>query len=120
MRKIEHDMLAAIRHRSRWWETANTRVITNDDGTVGVYLHNHLIAIIHYDTDGQVSGMKLRTCGWVTSTTASRLHAIAMTFAGVAVGRKLGTMELRQRGEADIGFREITLQHTVTGWKVQP
>ena len=70
MRKIEADMIAAIRaHRP--WKSGNTQVkICPNTGQCGVFLHDNLIA-----TECG-PGWMICDCGWQTTTTKSRLNAI--------------------------------------------
>lgn len=72
MRKIEAEMIAAIRaHRS--WKSGNTQVqISPEDNTAHVYLHGNLIA-----TECS-RGWMMCDCGWQTTTTKSRLNAILL------------------------------------------
>lgn len=72
MRKIEQEMVEAIKFLNNW-SKSNTRVrVCCADHTRDVYLHNNLIAQIDYKK-GEVC---LRSCGWKTNTTKSRLNAI--------------------------------------------
>lgn len=75
MRKIEKEMLAAVRER-RNWSSGNTSVNVVDN-VVRVHLHgNH----IYSDNMGCKS---FTLAGWVSNTTISRLRAL-----GVDVYRK--------------------------------
>lgn len=72
MRKIESQMLNAIR-TGKSWAHANTRVnvIPVDDSRITeVYLHNKLIAEIG------LTRITLWNRGWATPTTKSRLNSI--------------------------------------------
>lgn len=82
MRKIEKEMLAAIRKR-RNWKKANTRVEIEavDRNEVRVYLYNHMIAEICLDDKGNVLG--LSDCGYRTATTKSRLNVLIKELVGV-------------------------------------
>jgi hypothetical protein len=74
MRKIEQQMIEAIKD-SRNWKSGNTSVCYSADyDTSRVYLHNNLIAIVS-DTDVEVFDG-----GWQSNTTKSRLNAICNAF----------------------------------------
>lgn len=69
MRKIESQMLQAIR-TGKSWASANTRVYVNPSGTIDVHLFNNLICII-------VPDESLTVCTrWHSVTTKSRLNVI--------------------------------------------
>ena len=69
MRKIESQMLQAIR-TGKSWELDNTRVYVNPSGTIDVHLFNNLICII-------VPDETLTVCTrWQSATTKSRLNVI--------------------------------------------
>lgn len=70
MRKIESQMLQAIR-TGKSWECSNTRVYVNPSGTIDVHLFNNLICIIVPD-----ESLTVWHRGWATPTTKSRLNAI--------------------------------------------
>lgn len=77
MRKIEKDMLQAIKDR-RNWQSGNTRVSAEHgpDGTVcRVWLHGNLIAVV-----GKTgTAYHARTVSkWPTATTRSRLRALGI------------------------------------------
>ena len=74
MRKIEKDMLKAIKD-GRNWKCKNTEVFVSD-GTVCVYLHGHLIAKFQRD-----NSVIMSLCGWNTVTTRSRLNAICRAYS---------------------------------------
>lgn len=69
MRKIETQMNAAISNNENW-QSANTEVITQQDGVSFVYLHGNKIAEIGDDF------IKLFDGGYQSVTTKSRLNAI--------------------------------------------
>jgi hypothetical protein len=74
MRKIEQQMIQAIKD-NRNWKSGNTSVCYSADyGTSRVYLHDNLIAIVS-DTDVEVFDG-----GWQSNTTKSRLNAICNAF----------------------------------------
>ena len=77
MRKIESEMLKAIRSR-RDWRSANTSVDVTDSGVV-VRLHNNKIAQLVDDS------LYITDCGWQTSTTKSRLNSILKEFANAYI-----------------------------------
>ena len=82
MRKIEQQMIDAIRDDQNW-SSANTQVVTND-GLSSVYLHGNLIAQVDDNTVTIFDG------GWKSHTTKSRLNAICSEFciAGEGVFQK--------------------------------
>ena len=72
MRKIESQMIAAIKGNKNW-SSGNTQVVTND-GVSTVYLHGNKIALID-DTS-----MTIFDGGWQSNTTKSRLNALCAEF----------------------------------------
>ena len=72
MRKIESEMIAAVKGDINW-KKDNTSVII-EDGVSKVYLHGNLIAEID-----DVS-LKLYDGGWQSNTTKSRLNALLSEF----------------------------------------
>ena len=70
MRKIESQMLDAIR-TGKSWECSNTRVYVNPSGTIDVHLFTNLICIIVPD-----ESLTVWHRGWDTATTKSRLDVI--------------------------------------------
>ena len=72
MRKIESEMIAAVKGDINW-KKDNTSVII-EDGISKVYLHGNLIAEID-----DVS-LKLYDGGWQSNTTKSRLNALLSEF----------------------------------------
>lgn len=80
MRKIESDMLQAIKQR-RYFKRDNTEVVNTSCKDLGdqthVYLHGNKIATINYNSKNLV----LSSCGWHTATTKSRLNAIIHEFS---------------------------------------
>ena len=82
MRKIESQMVNAIRNGQNW-RSANTEVSTKD-GVSLVYLHNNLIAKV------TAFGVSLFDGGWQSNTTKSRLNAI---INGLMDGVKFGVFQ---------------------------
>ena len=80
MRKIEQEMIAAIKNNQDW-QSANTAVITQQDGISYVYLHGSKIAEVGDDH------LTLFDAGYQTQTTKSRLNAILGEF-GYTCGTK--------------------------------
>jgi hypothetical protein len=82
MRKIEQQMIAAIRE-GKDWKNGNTKVITINDVS-WVYLHDNHIATVYEDSVEVFDG------GWQSNTTKSRLNAICNAFciAGEGVFQK--------------------------------
>lgn len=88
MRKIEQQMIDAIKSETDW-KSGNTKVINffNEDKecvVTSVFLHNNLIAEVS-DTD-----MTIFDGGWQSNTTKSRLNALCDEFciAGEGVFQK--------------------------------
>jgi len=74
MRKIEQQMIAAIKSETNW-ESGNTSVHYSEEyGTSTVYLHDNLIAIVS-DND-----MEIFDGGYQSKTTKSRLNALINEF----------------------------------------
>ena len=80
MRKIESEMIAAIKN-STDWKSANTEVVSAQDGVSVVYLHGNKIAEIGDDY------LTLFDGDHQTKTTKSRLNAILGEF-GYTCGTK--------------------------------
>ena len=72
MRKIETQMIQAIKDNTNW-TSANT-CVTLEDGISKVYLHGNLIAKVGDDFVTIFDG------GWQSNTTKSRLNAIINEF----------------------------------------
>ena len=70
MRKIEAQMINAIRNR-RDWRSGNTSVDNTDHGVI-IRLHGNKIARVDYDNNVTW----ITDAGWQTTTTKSRLNAI--------------------------------------------
>lgn len=75
MRKIEQEMLEAIRERKDW-QKDNTRVSFFPEGCGDVFLHGHHIATIGFDLSIKENTDTLRD--WPTVTTKSRLRALGV------------------------------------------
>ena len=73
MRKIEAQMVKAIRD-NKGWKSGNTEVALVDEGLSCVYLHGNKIAEVGEDFITLFDG------GWRTATTKSRLNAILHAF----------------------------------------
>jgi len=80
MRKIEQQMIAAIKGNTDW-KSANTEVIADHDGISRVYLHGNKIAEVGDDF------LKLFDGGYQSTTTKSRLNALLSEF-GYTCGTK--------------------------------
>lgn len=76
MRKIESEMLAAIRAGTRFMKD-NTAVQINDAGGAEVYLHGNHIASVDRWTGVVVVNTKT-LLAWPTRTTLSRLRALGV------------------------------------------
>ncbi len=72
MRKIESQMIEAIKNNKNW-TSGNTQVVTNDNVST-VYLHGNKIALVD-DTS-----MTIFDGGWQSNTTKSRLNALCDEF----------------------------------------
>jgi len=75
MRKIEEEMVDAVRKRRSTWRGGNTSVNTVH-GRTEVFLHSHHIATIKEDGEVEVNKFTLRK--WPTVTTKSRLRALGV------------------------------------------
>jgi hypothetical protein len=73
MRKIEQQMLVAIRTRKNW-HLDNTCVLVNDDYCV-IFLHGNRIAEFNNNT-GELTVIVETLKAWQTPTTKSRLRAL--------------------------------------------
>lgn len=80
MRKIETQMIAAIK-ADKNWSSGNTEVIADHDGISRVYLHGNKIAEVGDDF------LKLFDGGYQSTTTKSRLNALLSEF-GYTCGTK--------------------------------
>lgn len=96
MRKIEKEMLAAIK-AGKAWKKDNTEVVCSayaeEKRGMNVFLHNNLIARVDVFASTSVS---ICLCGWNSPTTRSRLSAIIREFSkqpgphGLGVSTKKG------------------------------
>ena len=78
MRKIESQMIAAIKE-SKDWQSANTSVSYNEENDVSVVrLHGNKIAEVGDDF------MTIFDGGWQTNTTKSRLNSLINAFCNAA------------------------------------
>ena len=107
MRKIESEMIQAIRSR-RDWRSANTSVDVTDHGVI-VRLHNNKIAQL---TD---NSLYICDCGWQSSTTKSRLNSILREFANAYIYQCNFTWFLNDRFEDENAMErnevyEVTLR----------
>ena len=80
MRKIEEQMLEAIRHKENW-SHANTAVSIFSKGKITheacVLLHGHIIAVVNYLNDNSVHINLETLADYPTRTTMSRLRALS-------------------------------------------
>lgn len=82
MRKIEQQMLNAIRQKKDW-RSGNTSVEKIGATEIHVKLFNNLIATIRQDK------IYLSNCGYLTATTKSRLNAIlSLALKGYGIYQK--------------------------------
>tara|TARA_Y100001938_G_scaffold4383_2_gene5496 strand:+ start:928 stop:1317 length:390 start_codon:yes stop_codon:yes gene_type:complete len=90
MRKIEREMVQAIKDR-RNWKSSNTEVLMDvDNSFASVYLHGNHIAEYQYNTEELV----ITNAGWRTVTTKSRLNALINEFLD---GTKNGVYQKNHR-----------------------
>ena len=82
MRKIENDMVAAIRSRNNY-RNDNTVVEQGEHGYAEVRLHGRRIARLNY----QNGILELSDCGYRTATTKSRLNALLDAFTNTGGGQ---------------------------------
>jgi len=85
MRLVEAQMLQLMDRRSNGKAGSNTRVNTNTEGSVEVYLHENLIAFLN-----KYGKLFITDAGWQTVTTKSRLNAIINYFCD---GTKTGVIQ---------------------------
>lgn len=109
MRKIEFDMLRAIKSEADR-TLGNTRIsCERDSGQVWVYLHGHCIA--HLGTDDK---WQFNLCGWNTPTTRSRINAIAREFGRPTVVTVRGTPYVSRYVPAGNGIERTEVP--TNGW----
>ncbi len=73
MRKIEQQMIAAIR-QGKNWQGGNTTVSAPTLGEWSVHLHGNMITV------GSDKGLRFTLAGWPTPTTRSRVNALLREF----------------------------------------
>lgn len=92
MRKIEEQMIGAIytRNSVNLGNTSVTALKSDNpfEDCVIVTLFGNLIAVINFQDRKAV----LNNCGYITTTTQSRLQAIVGSLAGGKISRKQGVM----------------------------
>jgi len=96
MRKIEEQMLNAIRSRKNW-AGGNTQVVVhNPTGTSDIHLHGNHIASVPSDLSGIIVNTDtLRR--WPTVTTKSRLRAL-----GANITQQKGVIYLDGKAVAEV------------------
>ena len=77
MRKIEKEMIAAVKDR-RNWKSGNTEVFVTQLGDTAVKLHGSTIAVFMHGIDGHPCNTAWQK--WPTRTTASRLRALGFVY----------------------------------------
>jgi len=82
MRKIENDMIAAIRSRNSY-KCDNTVVEQGEHGYAEVRLHGNRIAHLNYGN----GIIELSDCGYRTATAKSRLNALLDAFTNTGGGQ---------------------------------
>lgn len=100
MRKIEQQMIDAIRQRKNW-KKGNTEVRVVGNAEVHVWLHGNLIAALTFTFpfSGYPECIWISCAGWPTRTTCSRLRTLLATFCtrecgGYSVCIRNGCMRL--------------------------
>lgn len=104
-RKIETEMLNAIRYQQEWRKD-NTEVRIVEEGvmftpsynkTIEIYLHCNRIARI----EPGLNRITVSSCGWRTSATKSRLNAILQYFNKPGIFQKNYTWHIGNETFAD-------------------
>lgn len=105
MRKIEKNMVAAIKARETVRCGDNTRVYrTSPSETASgvsdtrVLLHGSLIAVV---PDDDTLPVRITLAGWDTVTTRSRINTIAREFCSASVHRVKGQTVVTRAGESE-------------------
>ena len=100
MRKIEQEMVQAIRARKNWIK-GNTEVCipkgnaAEDLGIINVYLHGNRIARFYPE-----EGWKFSLAGWPTPTTRSRVNAMLKELRpGMHIVQNFGKQLLLERDQ---------------------
>ena len=109
MRKIEREMVGAVAEcfgnaslSGQVWRSANTTVRQDHSGVLGTPSYDRVVDVILHETtiarfDPAIQRLTLRTNGWHTRTTASRINALLATFSpGWQVFSKRGTLQIRE------------------------
>lgn len=76
MRKVEKDMIQALMDGAPMGAKNTTVTAPDSDGLQRVYLHGNLIATY----SARENALTMTMAGWPTTTTRSRLNAIACAF----------------------------------------
>jgi len=98
MRKIDRDMIAAIRAGKN--RTLGNTYVNPIVGGVEVHLHgNHIATITDY-------GMRFTLAGWPTPTTRSRITALLQTF-----------IHANARVYQTAGLQYVTVPEGPNGWQ---
>ena len=118
-RKIEHQMIAAIRgamadpgFEGCYWKSGNTSVWQMHSGTRGTYGCNRWIEVILHDTvialvECNIQRVNLYTGGWNTVATRSRINALLREFQpGWAMCQRKGQLVMMDRWDNPEPFRE--------------
>ena len=101
MRKIEQQMVNAIRD-NRHWQSGNTEVIADHDGASRVYLHDNHIATIT-ETD-----VTIYDGGWRSVTTKSRLNSLINDLCD---GRMFGVFQRKHQWYINDGVVTVDFEH---------
>ena len=80
MRKIESQMIAAVRENRNWCSGNTSVTFDPETGASKVFLHGNFIATVTEDT------LELFDGGWQSVTTKSRLNALCSAFAYAGEG----------------------------------
>lgn len=96
MRKVEQQMIAAIRASAYRTQTFGNTTVDSHGAFIRVYLHGNLIA--EFPKGQRI--MRLTLAGWNTPTTRSRLNALLTAFASASarIASRKGTPMYRQAG----------------------
>ena len=122
MRKIEQDIIEAIRNKRNFSsghlkgnnytpEGVRDKVICHDDGHITVRLWDNPVAVIRFNS----KELMVSDCGYATPTTTSRLNAVfaALNIPMAAVIRK-GVLCYTSSGKKS---ESNTIQYD--GWKIR-
>jgi hypothetical protein len=96
-RKIEEQMVAAVRDR-RDWTSGNTRVVVSQERADPICVHLHGSWIAQIGPDGELS---IRLAGYNTAVTRNRVSALCREF-----GHSLGVSSIKRLGGPHLIYRD--------------